>query len=292
MFELPDLHAQGPMTLRYEDITQDGRPRVGALPTALGVVWRGVAPPAEVRTAMTEHGIIPILTRLRVEAFDGPFSIEEPFAVRGSFSLAHAKSAAGDVERLFLDIETEVEGRLGRTNLPPPPGAGTIAAAGTVFAEHVFTRPFAAPDERKVLALPVGGGRFVPPRERAQRAPRDVITVPNTAMPLEGDFVRDDTPLVMGPTHTDSNQHVNSLVYPALFEEAVLRRLARLGRSVQVLARSLELGYRRPSFAGDTLRISLRTFTRDDAIECVGVFHAEDETDLAKARVYVRMTLR
>lgn len=292
MFELPDLHAQGPMTLRYEDITQDGRPRVSALPTALGVVWRGVAPPPEVRTAMTEHGIIPILTRLRVEAFDGPFSIEDAFTVKGSFSLAHATSANGAVERLFLDIETEVEGRLGRTNLPPPPGAGTTAAAGTVFAEHVFTRPFAPPDERKVLVLPIGGERFVPPRERAQRAPRDVIAVADSAMPLEGDFVLDDTPLVMGPTHTDSNQHVNSLVYPVLFEEAVLRRLARLGRSVQVLARSLEIAYRRPSFAGDTLRISLRAFTRGDAIECIGMFHDEHETDVAKARAYVRMTLR
>ena len=141
MFELPDLHAQGPMTLRYEDVTQDGRPRIGALPTALGVGWRGVSPPPAVRSAMLEHGIIPILTRLRVEAFDGPFSIEEPFAVKGSFGMAHAKSESGEVERLFLDIETEIEGRLGRTNLPPPAGAGTSAAAGTVFAEHVFTRP-------------------------------------------------------------------------------------------------------------------------------------------------------
>ena len=36
-------------------------------------------------------------------------------------------------------------------------------------------------------------------------------------------------PVVFGVVHTDSNHHVNSLVYFRLFEEAALRRFAQLG---------------------------------------------------------------
>ncbi|CAN5668750.1 hypothetical protein BH09MYX1_BH09MYX1_64460 [soil metagenome] len=290
--EIADQHARGQMPLRYEDISQDGRPRVTALAVALGVIWRGVKLDEDVRQAMLDRGILPILTRLKIEGFDGPFSIEHPFDVAGSFALAHAKGDRGAVERLFLDMEAEMSAPLGRTNFPAPPGAGTSVAVGTVFAEHVFTRPFAPPSERKILALPIRGTDFVPPRERAQRAPRAVLEIGGDALALDDDYVIEAIPLVMGLTHTDSNQHVNSLVYPALFEEAALRHLARHGRSTSVLARSLEIAYRRPSFAGDTLRIALRLFTRGDAIECRGGFLGPGDTSIDEARAFVRMSLR
>lgn len=286
-----DQNVRGTMPLRYEDIAQDGRPRLGALPVALGVIWRGVTLPESTRSAMLGHGILPILTRLVIHAFDGPLAIDHPFTVEGTFGLAHAKNERGAIDRLFLDIEAQISAPLGRTNFPPPPGAGTMAAVGTVFAEHVFTRPFAPAAERKILALPIDG-EYVPPRERASRAPREVLVIADEATALDAGFVLDETPLVMGPTHTDSNQHVNSLVYPALFEEAVLRRLARMGRSPHVLARALEIAYRRPSFAGETLRVTLQLFERDGAIEAVGAFFGDGETELEKARVFARMTLR
>jgi hypothetical protein len=63
-----------------------------------------------------------------------------------------------------------------------------------------------------------------------------------------------------GLDHTDSNQHVNSLVYPRLFAEAALRRLAELERPRRLLIRALDIAYRKPSFAGDRVRIHTRLF--------------------------------
>ena len=63
----------------------------------------------------------------------------------------------------------------------------------------------------------------------------------------------DPTPLPLGLAHTDANQHVNSLVYPRLFEEAVLRRLATLGKPTALLTRRAEVAFRKPAFAGEVL---------------------------------------
>jgi acyl-CoA thioesterase FadM len=60
--------------------------------------------------------------------------------------------------------------------------------------------------------------------------------------------------------HTDSNQHVNSLVYPRLFEEAVVRALtdrAGVPDPGSLLARSIELRYRKPFFTGERAAIAI-----------------------------------
>ena len=92
--------------------------------------------------------------------------------------------------------------------------------------------------------------------------------------------------------HTDSNQHVNSLVYPRLFEEAALRRLAASGRSTAVLARSLRIAYRRPSFAGESLRVFVRAYEGDRGVTCTGYFFGADDdpsrTDRARAFIQMR----
>jgi len=116
-------------------------------------------------------------------------------------------------------------------------------------------------------------------------------------VPVEAsDKVRDpeataDDPIrvTFGVTHTDGNQHVNSLVYPRLFEEAALRRFAATGRSTTVLARKLDIAFRRPSFAGDSVRVVLGMWESAGRIVCTGAFLGEDENDLARARVYVQM---
>jgi hypothetical protein len=291
--EIPEQTVTGPMALRYEDVAQDGRPRLVAIPVALGTIWRAVALPDEIRHGLLGHGILPILTRFTIDAFDGPFGIEAPVQVQGTFGLAHAKNAAGSVERLYLDIGAQLEAPLGRQNLPPPPGAGTSAAFGTIFAEHVLTKPFAPPGERKVLALPIGGHDVVPPRERAERSPRAPLFPAEDGRAVGTTELETDLPSrTMGLIHTDSNQHVNSLVYLTLFEEAAVHRLAKLGRSPHVLGRSVEISFRRPSFAGDALSVALRLVEHDDGIDAIGAFFGDGERELDKARAYVRMTFR
>lgn len=283
--------AAGKLHLRYEDVAQDGRVLLTTVPVALGVLWRSLSIPAPSREKMQREGIIPILTRYSITAFEGPFPIDRPLDVEGGFELTHARDAKGDVSRIFLDMKATVTGKKGRTNLPPPADEGASAVAGTIDVEHVFTRPFAPPDQRKITALDFDGTPFVPEKRRDFVPPQAAIELPKGARAIDADFVEDATRISLGVMHTDSNQHVNSLVYPRLFEEAALRRLAAIGRPTTVLARSLVVTYRRPSFAGESLRVFVRAIETDHGIACTGFFFgaADDTTKVERARAFVQM---
>ena len=282
---LPNLpgtqRATGSFPVRYEDIAQDGRLLLEASTTALGAaVWGPRITKHPLNTYMREARIVPILTRLVVEGTPGPFSVIGRLTANGAFQLAHARAANGDVDRIFLDMWAEVTAPIGRTHGPAPERAGETITAGRIFAEHVFTRLFAAPAERKVtrfdaagiIALPA-----VPESQREARALPAILDLPTGAVALDPELRVDPTPVVFGITHTDSNQHVNSLVYPRLFEDAALRRFASLGKSSAVLARALEIGFRKPCFAGETMRIALRAYTLGEKIGAVGVYVTEKD---------------
>jgi acyl-CoA thioesterase FadM len=95
--------------------------------------------------------------------------------------------------------------------------------------------------------------------------------------------------------HTDSNMHVNSLVYLRLFEEAALRRFVALGRGAQFLGRTVDLVYRRPCFAGQTVRVLVGAFEVGGRLGAVARLldeaDAEREAALsaAKPHAYVRL---
>ena len=280
--------AKGKLHLRYEDVAQDGRLLLEAIPVSLGVVWRELVVAPEVRRDLLAQGVIPILTRFEIEGGPGPFAVETHLDVEGGFALACAE---GDPRRILLDMDATVTGRKGRTNLPPPDDAGTEAVAGTLRAEHVFTRPFASAEQRRVTSLELGGATLVPRARRAWRPPQTALDVAG-ARALDASFVEDPVVWPMGLTHTDSNQHINSLVYPRLFEEVALRRISAHGRSTSVLARALDIAFRRPSFAGERLRAIAKLHEHEGRAVCTGAFFGDGEPlDPAKARVYVRMTL-
>lgn len=280
--------SRGAFHLRWEDVTQDGRVLFEPIIASIGVLWHDIEPTAR---GWIEGGVVPIFSRIVMEAGDGPFPVDTPVEVGGRFWLAHDTDATGAVSRMFLDGEAELFGQVGRTQLPAPPEAGQRAVVGRLRVEHVFTRPFAEAAERKVTVLSDGGKPYVPRLKRAWKEPANLLAAPEGAAALEQDFADDGVPVVLGVRHTDSNQHVNSMVYPRLFEEAVLRRLAKLGRSAEVLARRVEVAFRKPSFAGETLRVSLRLFERDGAIMACGAFLGPETADLKKARVFLQLTI-
>ncbi len=267
--------ATGEAALRYEDIAQDGRLMLLALPQSIGdVIWRKLLlhhPAAH----DPNHGIIPILTRFVLEGGGGPASVARPVSVAGRYQFAHTVGSDGAVDRILLNMWTTLTAPAARTNGPPPPNAGEPQAVGRVFAEHVLTRLFAPPSERKVLRVDAPGLEPVPRARWTWRAPSEVLLPPDGAAWLDEDFREDAAPIVFGLNHTDSNQHVNSLVYPRLFQEAALRRLAAHGRPVTVLARRLEIAYRKPMFAGERAKILLRAFTVGAEAGAVGVFVSE-----------------
>ncbi len=272
-----DQRASGELFLRYEDVSQSGALLVEAIPTALGTLWRSLNAKRE-RTGLTfGRGVIPILSRVHVESCGGPISAIGSARAEGSFALMRSESG----DRIVLGMWVNAIAPIGRTypqvHSGAPPEAGKEVIAGRVFAEHVLTRPFGPPDQRKVTSVPDG----VPlaPSPYRWQPPESLIALPDGTNVLDAELVADDSVTVFGLDHTDSNQHVNSLVYTRLFIEAALRRLdaLRIGDGER-LARRAEIAYRKPSFAGERVRAFTRAFMLDGrpAVACALVEDGED----------------
>ena len=286
---VPDDHrARDRVHLRYEDVSQDGRLVIEALPHALGAVWRRLA---QTRTVHFGEGVVPILSRVVVEGGGGPVSVNAIAEAEGFYHVAHTVGPDGAVERLILAMWATVLAPLGRTHPPVPADAGRPLIAGRVFAEHVFTRPFAPPAARKVRALDLGDGApFVPEARYVFRDPEAAAALPEGAVALDAEPVLDDAPTVFGLDHTDSNQHVNSLVYPRLFIEAALRRAHALGRATPPgLARGMEIAFRKPCFAGEQGRIAARAFVLDGRLGVAGGLSASGDAVGARPRCAARL---
>ncbi|MCC6649375.1 MAG: hypothetical protein IT374_27870 [Polyangiaceae bacterium] len=268
----PDVPAEqrerGEAVLRYEDISQDGRLCLLGMPHAYGeVLFRQLLARHPMAEVMRRGGVVPILTRLVMDGTREVVSVNHPLVAEGAFEIAEERGPSGDVERIYLNLWAELSAPRARTFGPQPDGAGEPVVAGRVFAEHVFTRLFAAPDARKVTALELPGAR----RAYAPGPPDALLALPDGAAWID-DWHDDACDACFTLAHTDSNQHVNSLVYPRLFEEAFARRLAALSRSTRVLSRRVEVAYRRPTFAGERLQVRLRAFELAGGIGAVGSF--------------------
>jgi hypothetical protein len=263
--------ASGRIHLRYEDVSQDGRIMLDALPQAYGhVVWSSLLTDHPISLATRERGIVPILSRIVLEGGGGPVSVRRSLAADGCYELAHTVDDAGAPSRLLLRLWATVRGEKGKTHGPPPADAGASVDVGRVFAEHVFTRLFHRPEERKVTRFEVPGLPPVPPDVRPWFPAEGLLELPEGASWLDTEESVDAGAIAFSIGQTDSNRHVNSLVYPRLFEEAALRRLALLGKSTNVLSRFVETRFRKPCFAGDRVRFVLRAFTLDGRTGAVG----------------------
>ncbi len=276
--------ARGDLPLRYEDVTQTGQLVLEALPTAVGTVtWQRLFADLGER-GQQPSDVIPILTRLVIHSLGGPLSVGPSLSGKGTYALAHSRGADGEIERLFLNMWVELTGIIGNTHGFWVEGAGDPVVAGRVFAEHVFTRPFAPPEGRKVTSLSSPNFPAVPPDAYDWRSPETVLSdVPADTEWLDADYVADPLPLVFSVMHTDSNQHVNSLVYPRVFEEAAIRRLHAHGIT-KSFARYAELVFRKPCFAGEVIHLHLQA-----ARSVVRGYFAAPGEPRHKARAFVRL---
>ncbi len=276
------LGASARVHLRYEDVCQDGRLLLEVLPNALGsAVWGAQLAKDSIAKTCMEQGVIPILTRFVIEGAPGPFGVMTPLGVVGRFALVQ-----GD-DRVYLNMWADLTGPIARTYPPQPDNAGTLASAGRIFGEHVFTRLFAPPGERRVKKLDVPGVPDPLPAYAA-RSFASMLEVPEGVRAID-ELTPDDSPITFGLVHTDSNHHVNSLVYIRLFEEAALRRFAKLGKTSPLLARRLEIAYRKPCFAGDRVRMHVRAVEVDGRLGALAVL-AKEGADPSGAHVAARLT--
>ena len=243
--------------LRYEDAAQDGRIlALGVIPAIGWAVWKPLLSDEGAQTAATKQGLIPILSRLVVTATEHAFRIDHPVTARGGYQLA--RDTRPETAKLYLNMWAELSGRAGR--LFPPTPAGDEVVVGRVFAEHTWTRPFAPPDQRRVTELNLPGYTDVPIADYPSQSPHSAGQAPADAA-VTAEALDDALPSVLGLDHTDQNQHVNSLVYPRLFIDAALRRRVGAGLSPRVLVRSLEIAFRKPSFAGDQVVVNVGLFS-------------------------------
>jgi Thioesterase superfamily len=288
MPELPEeQRATADLHLRFEDLTQDGRLLLPALTQGLDPVWNDLIPRHPAAKSMRQQGVLPILSRMIAESVNQPFSIFRPFTATAGYRPGHT-ATNGEVDRIVFTMWSELSGPASSMLAPRAPRDAPRVPAGRVFAEHVLTRPFAPPGERKVLRMDFPGVSPVPEHRVEWRAPIDILALPEGAAPLEPDLSPDAAPTVFGVMHTDSNQHVNSLVYPRLFEEAAVRRFAALGKPAAVLGRFMEIGFRKPCFAGEAVRVVLRAFELGKRLGAVGAFVTEEEARMPIDRVRPR----
>jgi len=170
----------------------------------------------------------------------------------------------------------------------PRTPAGPLTLAGQMFAEHVYTRPFGPPEQRRITKLEVEGMPEVPEAHYPAPASSTAGEAPEGAVWLD-DLAADAADYVLTLDQTDSNQHVNSLVYIRIFGDAVNRRLAAVGRPLRGRTNAVDIAFRKPCFAGDRVRVSLRLFERAGELGAAGFVAVPGEEQ--RPRCYVRVML-
>lgn len=278
----PEQTATFQSFLRYEDVAQDGRIMPIALPPAMSGLWQAAIVNTKGSRSSIAKGIIPILTRITMHSTNHAIRVDRPVTCRAGYQLAHMKS--GDaVSRIFMNVWCEVSGIAGRIG-PRQQADGEPAVAGVLFAEHTYTRPLAPPDQRRVTRLDADGYPDIPPAHYDAPAADTAQGAPAGAKwltPLEPD----PSSVVFTLDQTDSNQHVNSLVYIRVFLDAVQRRLAAAGLPLELGSRAVDIAYRKPCFAGDSVRAHVRLFEVDGQPGAAGFIAGED----GKPRCFVRV---
>ena len=250
------------MDLRYEDVTQDARLRTVAMPHGLAKAFWATSAVRRLG-GLRKQGVLPILNRMCCEAGDGPLGLQAGIEAEAHHDLAHVAAADGTVERIVLQVWATLRAPRALVYGPAPARAGEIIEVGRVYAEHVFTRLFAPPGERRVLALSDPRLPAVPTSRIERTTAADVLALPAGAA-WTGEWQLDVAPVVLGLDHTDSNQHVNSLVYPQLFRDAALRAWGADATRVGLRVCADELLFRKPCFGGERLQIAIRTFSHGE----------------------------
>jgi hypothetical protein len=129
--------ATGSMALRFEDVSQDGRLVLEALPHALVAVWRklGLNWGAE----QIRAGVVPILSRAFVENRDGPISASAKVETEGLYHLWHTVGEGGAVDRIVLGMWSRIiaprGGRAGARALPTAWGVSATCTFAREMAE-------------------------------------------------------------------------------------------------------------------------------------------------------------
>lgn len=267
----------GHTRLRFEDVAQDGRLRLEGIWPAIGPILWGKMGVAQALARLGEQGIRAVLSYVQLEGGSEPISVRALCEQEVRWRIAETRDADGALTRLLFDTWLITTAPRGQANHPGgPPVSSELVRVARAYGQHVFTRPTAPAGQHRVLELddPLLAGLGREPS--AFKDPNALFVPSPDAEPLDPHPSADAQPTVFGLCHSDGNQHVNFLSYPRLAEEASLRRFAELGLGARRLARRAEVGYRKPSFAGEVVRLVTQVFRSPGELEVVAAFFGDE----------------
>ncbi|HEY3806775.1 MAG TPA: hypothetical protein VGL61_29430 [Kofleriaceae bacterium] len=268
--------------LRFEDVAMDGRMMPISMPPMMSGLWREVLVDHRGASNALKQGILPILTRLVMTSSGAAIRIDREVETRCGFELARDPATS----KLFMNVWAATRGAAGKLSRAAA-SAGELVDAGSLFAEHTFTRVLAPPGQRAVTELEVEGYPRIPETSYAAAPPTSAEDAPPGARWLD-ELAPDDADHVFTLDQSDSNQHVNSLVYVRVFLDAVYRRLAARGHVGKLRSTAIDIAYRKPCFPGDRVRTRLRLYEHDGALGLAGQIAGTDDD---KPRCHVRVAI-
>ena len=260
----------------------DGRMIPLAMPPMMSGLWRDVLVDHVGATNAIKQGILPILTRMVMRSSGERIRVDRHVEALAGFELAHSP----DGEKVFMNVWARARGAAGKLSRANA-ASGELVLAGELFAEHTFTRVLAPPGQRAVRELDVDGYPRTPEAIYEAPAATTAQDAPANARWLDEPSA-DDCQHVFTLDQSDSNQHVNSLVYVRVFLDAVNRRLAARGYVGKLRSTEIDIAYRKPCFPGDRVRCMLRLYELGDSLGIAGHIAGIDD---AKPRCYVRVAI-
>jgi hypothetical protein len=282
--------AEDSAALRYDDLIQDGRIRLESAwrPTgralwshpSLAKIFRSMGP-----------SVTNVLSRVSLYATDAVLAPRAPVTTTIRYRFEHTLDSAGKVARLLFS--TWLTARAQTKD-------GTQTLAARAYGQRVFTDLAAPPGKHLVTSLSGFGETGIPEQRGVWTPVTSLFELPHGAVAIDPAPRLDPGRVVFGLSHTDLNQHVNFNMYLRAIEQAALARFHDLGRGAKVVSRAAELGYRKPSFAGEVVRIVVRAFELGGDVGVVaavvdddgGAAERADFRDFGSARVVARMVLR
>ncbi|HEX4334765.1 MAG TPA: hypothetical protein VH062_02560 [Polyangiaceae bacterium] len=276
--------------LRYDDVIQDGRLRLESAWRPTGkLLWRD--PDAARVFGSMKGGVTNVLSRVTLQASDARLEPRASLRTRVSYRFEHTVNDAGAVDRILFSTWVEVHGK-GRD--------GGYVPAARAYGQRVFTQLGAPPGKHLVTNLDAFGEAGHPPDRVTWEPVTALLTPPPGAALLDRAPRLDSVPVLFGLTHTDLNQHVNFLMYHRAIEQAALSRSKELGHGARLASREVSLGYRKPSFAGDEVRVAVQAFRLGGGFGVLAAVVTDDGgpaererfADFGSPRVVAQMLLR
>ena len=209
-------------------------------------------------------GVAPIPHLMQLETCGRQVSLGAPLRQEYRFRLVTSRGVDDALIRAHLVMSCTLYER----------GAPASGALGSAEIWMALTRPFAAPDARRLRAVPEGLA-FLTEQGVAEHelGGRPIESFRCRAAASETVF-RDTLPLVYHMDRSDSNRHINMHVYPQQALDYLALAFHRSGGDAGRLRfRKVTVCFRRPFLPGDAAEVEVEVVRRQNRFRAALRFH-------------------